>query len=212
MSGIIENLPEILTALGSVAALWFTYNQYTKNKLTDYKVEKWKNEERQRDIKKYGVIASIYGELWELLYALNADRVFVVQPHPLYRAVMLTATLEVKRFGVATALDDFVNVPLDTMAKFSSRLSKEDLIVINNVEQDDIEANVKSAIVRDGSQAVLIKRLSDDKNNWIGNVIVTYHDSLDNCGVNMEEAKALLESNALTIQYELPEYKTAEDK
>lgn len=210
LSSIIENLPEILTALGSVAALWFTYNQYTKNKLTDYKVEKWKNQERQEDQKKFGIIATIYGELWELLYMLNADRVFIVQPHPLYRATLLTATLEVKRYGIATAIDDFVNVRLDSMPQFSSKLANDDLIVLEDVNEADIEAIVKSNIIRDGSRSVIIKRLSDEKNNWVGNIIVGYTKPLNEVDVNLEEGKALLTSNAMSIQYELPEYKTTE--
>ena len=211
LSTIIENLPEILTALGSVAALWFTYNQYTKNKLTDYKVEKWKNEERAKDMKKFGIIASIYGELWELLYALKADRVFIIQPHPLYRATLLTATLEVKKYGVATAIDDFVNVKLDSMPQFSSKLANEDLMVIEDVETADIESIVKSNIMRDGSKSVIIKRLSDEKNNWIGNIIVGYSKVLADTGVNIDETKSLLDTNALSIQYELPEYKPADE-
>ncbi len=211
LSTIIENLPEILTSLGSVAALWFTYNQYTKNKLTDYKVEKWKNEERAKDMKKFGIIASIYGELWELLYALKADRVFIIQPHPLYRATLLTATLEVKKYGVATAIDDFVNVKLDSMPQFSSRLANEDLMVIEDVETADIESIVKSNIMRDGSKSVIIKRLSDEKNNWIGNIIVGYSKVLADTGVNIDETKSLLDTNALSIQYELPEYKPADE-
>ena len=211
LSTIIENLPEILTSLGSVAALWFTYNQYTKNKFTDYKVEKWKNEERAKDMKKFGIIASIYGELWELLYALKADRVFIIQPHPLYRATLLTATLEVKKYGVATAIDDFVNVKLDSMPQFSSRLANEDLMVIEDVETADIESIVKSNIMRDGSKSVIIKRLSDEKNNWIGNIIVGYSKVLADTGVNIDETKSLLDTNALSIQYELPEYKPADE-
>nr|DAO43193.1 MAG TPA: hypothetical protein [Caudoviricetes sp.] len=38
----LEFLPQILSGIASILALWFTYNQYTKNKITDYKIEKWK--------------------------------------------------------------------------------------------------------------------------------------------------------------------------
>lgn len=210
LSTIIENLPEILTAIGSVAALWFTYNQYTKNKLTDYKVEKWKNEERQQDAHKFGVIATIYGELWELLYGLKADRVFIIQPHPLYRATLLTATLEVKQYGIATALDDFKNVKLDSIPQFASRLANEDLIIIDNASEADIEARVKAAIINDGSKAVIIKRLTDEKNNWVGNIIVGYSQQLNDIDVDLDTIKAMLIENALSIQYELPEYEPTE--
>ena len=99
----IENLPEIISSIAALAALWFTYNQYTKNKMTDYKIEKWKEEEQQKNITEAGNIAKIYGELWELLYFLKADRVYIIQPHPLYKELFISATLEVKNYGVASA-------------------------------------------------------------------------------------------------------------
>jgi hypothetical protein len=39
LSGLVEHLPSIITALGTIILGWFTYNQYTKNKLTDVKIE-----------------------------------------------------------------------------------------------------------------------------------------------------------------------------
>ena len=32
----------IINAIGVIIVAYFTYNQYTKNKVTDYKLEKWK--------------------------------------------------------------------------------------------------------------------------------------------------------------------------
>ena len=58
LTSIIEKLPEIISSIAAFAALWFTYNQYTKNKITDYKIESWKKEESQKNIKKAGDIAS----------------------------------------------------------------------------------------------------------------------------------------------------------
>ena len=34
----------IINAIGVIVVAYFTYNQYTKNKVTDYKLEKWKAE------------------------------------------------------------------------------------------------------------------------------------------------------------------------
>ena len=38
----MEYLPAIISALGTIIAAWFAYNQYSKNKLTDLKIEKFK--------------------------------------------------------------------------------------------------------------------------------------------------------------------------
>ena len=41
----MEYLPAIISALGTIIAAWFAYNQYSKNKLTDLKIEKFKKDE-----------------------------------------------------------------------------------------------------------------------------------------------------------------------
>ena len=43
---IFSNLAAIISAMGTIAAAWFAYNQYTKNKLTDLKIEQFKKEEK----------------------------------------------------------------------------------------------------------------------------------------------------------------------
>ena len=40
----MEYLPAIISAIGTIIAAWFAYNQYTKNKLTDLKIEKFRKE------------------------------------------------------------------------------------------------------------------------------------------------------------------------
>ena len=42
----MEYLPAIISALGTIIAAWFAYNQYSKNKLTDLKIEKFKRDEK----------------------------------------------------------------------------------------------------------------------------------------------------------------------
>lgn len=42
MKSLWEYLPAIISALGTIIAAWFAYNQYSKNKLTDLKIEKFK--------------------------------------------------------------------------------------------------------------------------------------------------------------------------
>ena len=38
----MEYLPAIISAIGTIIAAWFAYNQYAKNKFTDLKIEKMK--------------------------------------------------------------------------------------------------------------------------------------------------------------------------
>ena len=85
----MEYLPSIISAIGTIFAAWFAYNQYTKNKMTDLKIEKWKAEEEMKSARRSDNIAKIYGVLWQLLHELQADRVYIVQPHPLVNNLFL---------------------------------------------------------------------------------------------------------------------------
>ena len=42
----------IINAIGVIVVAYFTYNQYTKNKVTDYKLEKWKAEDKVQNKKR----------------------------------------------------------------------------------------------------------------------------------------------------------------
>ena len=44
----MEYLPAIISALGTIIAAYFAYNQYTKNKLTDLKVAQLEAEQSER--------------------------------------------------------------------------------------------------------------------------------------------------------------------
>ena len=48
----MEYLPAIISALGTIIAAWFAYNQYSKNKLTDLKIEKFKKDEETKSIRR----------------------------------------------------------------------------------------------------------------------------------------------------------------
>lgn len=208
LNSILQNLPEIISAVGATLALWFSYNQYTKNKITDYKLEKMKEEDKKSQITNAGNIATIYGELWELLYFLKADRVYIIQPHPLYKYLYISATLEVKNYGVASAKNTLNNVKMETLPKFASRLAKEDLIFIEDTEVADVETKVKSIMVGNGCKSLFIKKLVDENNNWIGSIALGYLRSFKEYGIEKKLVERMTRTSAMSIQYILPELKT----
>lgn len=79
------DIANIISAAGTLLAAYFAYNQYTKNKLTDLKVEYFKKEEERRSYHRSENSAKVFGELWRVLYETKADRVYIVQP-PSFRA------------------------------------------------------------------------------------------------------------------------------
>ena len=83
-------LPAIISAIGTIVAAWFAYNQYAKNKMTDLKVEQMQNELAEQKKRRADNSALVHGELWNVLHELHADRVYIVQPHPLGNESMLS--------------------------------------------------------------------------------------------------------------------------
>lgn len=203
----LEFLPQILSGVASILALWFTYNQYTKNKITDYKIEKWKQEEHSNNVKQAGNIATIYGELWELLYFLKADRVYLIQPHPLYKEMYISATLEVKQYGVSSVRDSLCDIKIESAAKFVSDLANTEYKFIKGIEASELDDKIKSIMTSNGCHSVALRRLSDEKNNWIGTIVIGYIHNFDN-NMDIELIEKMSRSSALAIQYILPEFKT----
>ena len=76
----MEYLPAIISAIGTIIAAWFAYNQYTKNKLTDLKIEKFRKDEEIKSIRRSDNSSIVYGELWNILHELDADRVILFSP------------------------------------------------------------------------------------------------------------------------------------
>ena len=52
----MENIPAIISALGVIITAWFSYNQYTKNKKTDLKIEQFHNQQNDQQ-GKYVMVA-----------------------------------------------------------------------------------------------------------------------------------------------------------
>lgn len=203
----LEFLPQILSGIASILALWFTYNQYTKNKITDYKIEKWKQEEHSNNVKQAGNIATIYGELWELLYFLKADRVYLIQPHPLYKEMYISATLEVKQYGVSSVRDSLSDIKIESVARFVSDLANSEYKFIQDIEASELDDKIKSIMTSNGCHSVALRRLSDEKNNWTGTIVIGYIHNFDK-NMDIELIEKMSRSSALAIQYILPEFKT----
>lgn len=205
---ILELLPQIFTGIASIAALWFTYNQYTKNKLTDYKIDKLKEQEKVNSIKEAGNIATIYGELWELLHFLKADRVYLIQPHPSYKALYISATLEVKRQGISSVKDILVDVTLESISNFASALANNDYVFIEDVDNVDLDKKMQAIFMATGCKTTAIRKMADEKGNWIGNIVVGYNSDFDKVDIQKDLVEKMTRSSAFSIEYILPEFKT----
>lgn len=203
-----EIIIALFTLINGLFTAYLAYNQKAKDKLTDYKIEKLKENDKKQQVANAGNIATIFGELWELLYFLKADRVYIIQPHPLYKQMYISATLEVKNYGVSSAKNSLDNVKIESLPKFVSQLAKEDLIFIEDIEVAHVETKVKSIMVSNGCKSVFIKRLVDENNNWVGSIVLGYLRSFKDYGVDRKMVERMTRTSATSIQYILPELKT----
>ena len=110
----------IINAIGVIIVAYFTYNQYTKNKITDYKLEKWKEEDKVKNKRRIDNSMIVFGELWDLLYNLKADRVYIIQPYPLGHEETLSIYFEVKRKWAEPMKPHIQKMRICEVAKFAS--------------------------------------------------------------------------------------------
>ena len=195
-------ISEIITALGGIIIAWFCYNQYTKNKKTDYEIEKLRTEDKITNRRRSDNAMIIFGALWELLYAIKADRVYIVQPHPLGNEEMLSIYFEVKRRWAEPMKPHIQRMRIAEVAKFASELVHNLFMYIKNVNEDVKDRYAQSIFASCGTTSVIVKRLSDNKHDWVGSIVCEYTDPME---ISEEESKELLHKAATNIQYILPE-------
>ncbi len=200
----MEYLPSIISALGTIFAAFFAYNQYTKNKLTDLKIEKWKADEEAKSAKRSDNIAKIYGVLWQLLHELQADRVYIVQPHPLTNNLFLSVSLEVKRNGVSAMKPNIQRLPMADVAAFAAELSTRDFLFYRDIDNEVKDKRAKAIMTTNGCCSVVVKRLADDEYDWIGSVFCGFTHEQE---LHPSSLRQQLQEAADHIQYILPEYK-----
>lgn len=200
----MEYLPAIISAIGTIIAAWFAYNQYTKNKLTDLKIEKFRKDEEIKSIRRADNSSIVYGELWNILYELDADRVYIVQPHPLGNASLLSIYYEVKRKGVEPMKPHVQNLRIADVAKFSSDMVKNMFMYITDIDTQVQDKYAKSILSSYGCEAAVVKRLNDNKYDWVGSIFCEFTRPIH---VSEDEAREIMHRCAMNIQYLLPEYK-----
>jgi hypothetical protein len=200
----MEYLPAIISAIGTIIAAWFAYNQYAKNKLTDLKIEKFRKDEEIKSIRRADNSSIVYGELWNILYELDADRVYIVQPHPLSNESLLSIYYEVKRKGVEPMKPHVQNLRIADVAKFSSDMVKNMFMYITDINTQIQDKYAKSILSSYGCEAAVVKRLNDNKYDWVGSIFCEFTRPIH---VSEDETREIMHRCAMNIQYLLPEYK-----
>lgn len=196
------DVANVISGIGAIVAAWFSYNQYTRNKMTDIKVDQFKKEEERRGYKRSENSAKVFGEIWRVLFETKADRVYIVQPHPLGHASFLSIQFEVKRKGVEGMRGNIQNLPMSEVAAFSKQMVDEVFMYITNIDEQIDDRVTKSIMSSNGCESIIIKRMNNS-NDWVGSIFCEYTTYMD---ISEEEARSILHEAAINIQYILPEF------
>ena len=202
-----EMVTAISAAVVSVGTLIFTqYNKMTqkyRDKMNDMKLERYKQETERLSFKRSENTAKVFGELWKVLYETKADRVYIVQPHPLGNAAFLSIYFEVKRKGVSGMKDNVQRLPMSEMAVFSRGLAENLFLCYTDIDSQVKDKMAKSLFITNGCRAVAIKRLNS-ASDWVGNIFCEFTDEME---VSEEQTHKVLQDAAVNIQFILPEYR-----
>lgn len=196
------DVANVISGIGAIVAAWFSYNQYTRNKMTDIKVEQFKKEEERRGYKRSENSAKVFGEIWRVLFETKADRVYIVQPHPLGHASFLSIQFEVKRKGVEGMRGNIQNLPMSEVAAFSKQMVDEVFMYITNIDEQIDDRVTKSIMSSNGCESIIINRMNNS-NDWVGSIFCEYTTHIN---ISEEEARSILHEAAINIQYILPEF------
>lgn len=199
----MEHVAAIISAIGTILAAYFAYNQYAKNKLTDLKVQQLEAEQAERQRRRSDNSAIVHGELWQVLHELKADRVYIVQPHPLGNESMVSIYFESKRKGVESMKPRIQKLKMADIAKFCQTMASDLFMCINDIDKEVEDRYAKSLLSACGTTQVLIKRLSDNSHDWVGSIFCEFTHAQE---LKPEEARAILHAAAQNIQYILPPY------
>lgn len=196
------NLAETIQAIGVVLVGIFSFLQYWFNKKADHNFKVKEKEIERMSYRRADNSATIYRELYNLLHDLHADRVYIVQPHPLGNEDSLSVYYEVTRKGVAGMKDQLQKLQIKSLAVMTGELAENLFLSIENVDEQVKDKYAKSMLLNNGTNKVYIKRLSDNKFDWCGSLFVEFtHDKY----TDVNEIRQTMHTSASAIQYILPE-------
>lgn len=197
----------LIAALGPLLVIIFNqYNKMTqkqRDRMNELKFERYKQETERLGFKRSENTAKVFGELWRVLYETKADRVYIVQPHPLGNSAFLSVYFEVKRKGVSGMKENIQSLPMSEMAVFSRSLAENLFLCFTDIDSQVKDKMAKSLFVTNGCTSVAIKRLNS-ATDWVGNIFCEFTDEM---AVGEEQVRKILHEAAVNIQFILPEFR-----
>ncbi len=196
------DIPSIISALAVIITAWFTYNQHRHNRMTDLKVERMKRQERDRTSQLSYSSGMVFGALWDVLHQTNADRVYIVQPHPLKRSAFLSIRFEVSEDGVREMKHTIHEMPMERVPKFSQMMAENKWMYFTDIDNQIEDRVTKSIMLSNGTEVVAVKRLTSPSDLWEGSIFCEF---LTPTEINEEALRTVMHRAAVKIQDNLPE-------
>lgn len=198
ISSLIINSLMAPLVLGGAAVLW----RYLEKK-TDLRLKELEKKINEQDNKTKKDVGTIYNVISALLSAMQASRVYIIQPHPLDKNEFISVIYEVTDMGIMPIKGQLVDYPAENMPVFVGEISQRDFLYYKSTNM--LKGKRSRAFFSNvGTESLIIKHLSDDKSDWIGSIVVDY---MHETNVAPDYSKALLQDAADKIQFILPPVK-----
>jgi hypothetical protein len=198
------NVANIINAVGVIIIGVFSFLQYWFNKRADHNFKVKEKEIERMSYRRADNSASIYRELYNLLHNLHADRVYIVQPHPLGNEDSISVYYEVTRKGIVGMKEQIQGLNIKSLAVMTGDLANTLFWSIKDVDGQIKDKYAKSMFFNNGTESAYIKRLSDNRFDWNGSLFVEYTRPVE---MNDEDVRKEMHTTAINIQYILPEIK-----
>lgn len=193
----------IIGLVSPLATAWFAYNQNAKNAKVQRDMERWKKEEEQKAFMRNKYSGQVFGQIHELLRSAKADRVYIVQPHPLGHVAFLSCYFEAVNNGITEMQSSIQSIPMSRVPMFSSSLADNLWLFYDNIDEQVTDDVAKSLFLANGTRVVGIKRMDNTK-DWVGSIFIEYIEEPE---LTEFEIKKLAHDSAMVIRHILPEFK-----
>jgi hypothetical protein len=201
-AGIITAIGALIGAVGGIYSIWAKFHQDEKNKLTDLKIEQYRAQEHQRSFRRAENTGKVLGELSQVMISTGADRVYIVQPHPLGHIAFLSIQFEVKARGVQGMRMEVQKLEMSEVPQFSKMMAEKLFMYFDDIDNQMEDRVAKSLLSSNGTVAAAIKRLNSSR-DWVGSIFCEF---MEQPRISEEEIKAILHEAAINIQFNLPEF------
>jgi hypothetical protein len=177
--------------------LAFRQESFTKRQ--EYELKR--REEEDKEKRKLLKIAAndIMRELHRLLIKTDAQRAYIVQPHPLDRAKFISVQYEVLSEGMISIMPMVHRMPISHLPGFVVELESNDFLYWCS-QASVKDGRARSVMHNIGTDKMCAVRMKED-GVWKGNIVVDFDDRY----IDEEIVKEKLMEARTIVQYMLPE-------